>query len=579
MKATVNIYASKGQLTQKLLDVVRGNHKACVMTNSRTQAIALGIAVKKAYPDKRAVVIHAENAQQPNIQRMLKNISMTFEHDIDVLIASPSLGTGIDISFQDRAGNPRMVVPYVFGIFSGNVTTHFDCDQQLCRVRHPAEIHVYIDARTFQYECDPSAIRAELDHVVGRDLELVGFDDDGRPNYGDDNELIALWSVVKAVERASINELALNFLELRRKNGDIVNFVPDDEDANSAGGVSLRAATQQRIEEQAKNIANAKDIDHERRRDLQRQMDNGYAVADEDVHAMKKYDLAHSYAVETVTEQLVIDDKDGGRRRQLSILEVMLLSELVAKGKEISRMFRDAAAQSEVQRAHNRDPSTKSKLLFGVPAFDLTLYPVIRELLRSLLEAAGLFDGVKNIFVSDIAVTQASLSEFISVAKHRAADLELVFGLALRADCDEKRVGQLNEILNLVGLRVYPNQISDAGGKKVRGYSFNVKTLQETHQILERREKQQIERRNAVDRATNARDTGVNSEQTKQFLAIVARWKEKARVAAAVKAVVTVPSELQPVSQVEASSPFSPDAVNATDVKLIPSAMGASQLK
>jgi hypothetical protein len=50
--------------------------------------------------------------------------------DYDVILTSPSLGTGVDISFPEGA----QLIDVVFGFFEAQINSHFDFDQQLARV-------------------------------------------------------------------------------------------------------------------------------------------------------------------------------------------------------------------------------------------------------------------------------------------------------------------------------------------------------------------------------------------------------------------------------------------------------------
>ena len=65
--------------------------------------------------------------------------------EIQVLMCSPSLGTGIDITFPDPQcleESGLCKVDCVFGFFYPKVNTHTDMDQQLWRVRNPGQVKV-----------------------------------------------------------------------------------------------------------------------------------------------------------------------------------------------------------------------------------------------------------------------------------------------------------------------------------------------------------------------------------------------------------------------------------------------------
>ena len=94
----------------------------------------------------------------------------------DVVLASPSLGTGVDISFPSDA----QLVDVVVGLFVGGVTDHRDIDQQLLRVRNPKQVCVWIDPSKDNLETDYDAIMVDLKERHLQSLLEGGIADDHR---------------------------------------------------------------------------------------------------------------------------------------------------------------------------------------------------------------------------------------------------------------------------------------------------------------------------------------------------------------------------------------------------------------
>jgi hypothetical protein len=78
--------------------------------------------------------------------------------DYQVILTSPSLGTGVDITFPDQ----EKLIDIVFGFFGPKVNTHFDCDQQLGRVRHPGEVKVWLTGARFHFETNREVIKQDI---------------------------------------------------------------------------------------------------------------------------------------------------------------------------------------------------------------------------------------------------------------------------------------------------------------------------------------------------------------------------------------------------------------------------------
>ena len=83
-----------------------------------------------------------------------------------VILASPSLGTGVDIQARFDC---------VFGIFEGTVNTHYDIDQQIYRVRNADEISVWVDVRKFDKEENWKIIKEMMLKDNNKTRELVEY--------------------------------------------------------------------------------------------------------------------------------------------------------------------------------------------------------------------------------------------------------------------------------------------------------------------------------------------------------------------------------------------------------------------
>ena len=106
--------------------------------------------------------------------------------EIQVLMCSPSLGTGIDITFPDPQcleESGLCKVDCVFGFFYPKVNTHTDMDQQLWRVRNPGQVKVWISPTRFQYASNFDVIRDDLARARVVPRAVTGYASDGLTNY------------------------------------------------------------------------------------------------------------------------------------------------------------------------------------------------------------------------------------------------------------------------------------------------------------------------------------------------------------------------------------------------------------
>jgi hypothetical protein len=125
------------------------------------------------------------------------------------------MGTGIDISFP--GGECR--VDRVFGFFYSMVNAHTDIDQQLCRVRNPGAVDVWISPTTFRFTCNVDVVKDDLARAYTVKRAVKARRADGMVDYNRDDPLLTICAHVTALERASKNRLIELFCKLREANG------------------------------------------------------------------------------------------------------------------------------------------------------------------------------------------------------------------------------------------------------------------------------------------------------------------------------------------------------------------------
>ena len=143
-----------------------------------------------------------------SVDRFLCNI-VDEARKYDVILCSPSVGTGVDITFPERA----KIIDAVFGFFEPLITSHFECDQQLARVRDPGEVNVWVSSRRFQFDTHPEAIKHELLQESLYVHLLEHYDEQGAPVYRE-SQFIDMAALILAQRRASLNDLRRYFVRV-----------------------------------------------------------------------------------------------------------------------------------------------------------------------------------------------------------------------------------------------------------------------------------------------------------------------------------------------------------------------------
>lgn len=193
--------------------------------------------------------ITSENSQQSEIQAFIRNIK-TQVLDYDAVLVSPSVGTGVDITFADN--DP--LIDVVYGFFQARVNTHFDIDQQLSRVRNPKTVRVWITPETFRFETEPNIIKREVIATSKQAMQISHIDPDGEIHYHRNDGYLELYANVNSIRRGSINHLKQHFINMKEYEGWNVIPVEMSKEDIVAGVEINRIAKEIQEQEQIDNI-------------------------------------------------------------------------------------------------------------------------------------------------------------------------------------------------------------------------------------------------------------------------------------------------------------------------------------
>ncbi|MDC6210374.1 plasmid replication protein, CyRepA1 family, partial [Ralstonia solanacearum] len=453
-----DLYADDKHLVTDMLAAIGSGGRHYVATNSKRRAEALHELVTTAYPDKKVMLVTATrdadvSTQQQHFIDQIKTEILNY----DVVIASPTLGTGIDITFD----NDAQEIDTVFGFFVSRVNTHFDMDQQLARVRHPKAVKVWVTPERFNFETDPSSIEAEL--ILSRNLNDMitgaGYDHNDLPIL--DEPFLKVYSQVAAMQRASKNALRYHFEQLRKQNGWTANKIERSAEASREGAAQMKVAVALIDANYSDAICNAVPISEDEYRKLA-DVQKTKRITPADEHSMRHYELASFYCKPVDTDLIKLDDR-GKFRDRIRLAEVYFSPLSAAINR--NRRFDDASALAP----------------------DAARLPLKRELLRTLLASAGLADD-SNAIKCDVSLKQANLTRFVTTYKQNAGQIEEVFGLPMRDDIDTRTIQTLTPILRLIGLtsKMTANYKLD-DKNRVREYQVDPASVALVNDIIQRR--------------------------------------------------------------------------------------------
>ena len=444
----------KDAMTGELIAALLRGERCFVATNSRSWTDNLsGKLEKSCNRPIKSIAISSKNSHTPEIQSFIRNIKQEAAN-YDLIITSPSMGTGIDITFADG----QQLIDTVFGFFETRINTHFDIDQQLSRVRNPKRINVWISPETYAFETEPAVIQSEIETMEGEFQKLIDIDVDGCKVYQQDEAgklYASVYASVSACRRASMNNLRRNFIALRESNGWVIEYEAGSPELSKEGKALREAKKAEDIEMRYQRILNAERLGPDDYSRLKKGSEERLTSSDHD--AIERYDIESFYYCDA-TPELLKEDDNWKLRRAIRMYQLLMESDTSLKDK-------DRQQQSDFFHDKNNRYSKKC-------------------LLVDLLTSAGIFrDGNFDLTTE---ITAATLQEFAVKSIKSKPRLEELFNIDVRSDVKRNSVQQLSKCLKVLGLSLKKPRIDQSGGTKQYFYRLNEKALNRVSDLSKR---------------------------------------------------------------------------------------------
>lgn len=234
----INLYMHNMQLRNELV-ARAADEPIFYCSNSKTRVLeverllmAAGIQsqqieVKGSQPDyaeKLMQAVHSGNSGTQEIQNFIVDINNQVKH-LHVLLASPSMGTGVSID----NGHPFKAV---FAEFSHRTGTAEQAHQQMARTRGVTEYHVFVDPAVNNFETNPEEIRRVMLDKPEKDSENLFTFDINKGELVAKNELFEkLHCRIRAFRNLNRNCFAFRFIEQAEQEGYNIKTIALDKAA------------------------------------------------------------------------------------------------------------------------------------------------------------------------------------------------------------------------------------------------------------------------------------------------------------------------------------------------------------
>lgn len=444
----LQLYASEKALREELISCIQSGKRCFVASNSKKQIKVLAeILRKKCSSSLKMKVITSDNSHDAAEIEFVQNVCEEILK-IQVLMCSPSLGTGIDITFTDPASledSGLCKVDCVFGFFYPKVNTHTDMDQQLWRVRNPGQVKVWISPVRFQYASNFDVIRDDLARARFVPRAVIGYASDGLTKYNPTDPLLLIHAHVVAAQRASKNNLIELFCDLRRSQG----WGIEKNDEQSPPNKDRSEAERRLWSEHVRGLLQAEDVD-----------DNEY------------FDLC----ILNENQALSPAERVRYERNFLQrVLSVELTYDILVLNLD-NRLLDRVEALSDLQKRW-KNLLTSVRVILASQSDELSRLSGDKAMLMAVLAIAAGIAG-KSGFLSDARVTVQQLLAFADLCERNQNFIHERTGVPIRRDVRSNPVRQLNELLKTLGLKVNSITREKRAKRATRYYALDIQRLE-----------------------------------------------------------------------------------------------------
>ncbi|NWJ46758.1 MAG: hypothetical protein HXX08_12835 [Chloroflexi bacterium] len=442
-------YPDRPSIEAALLESIKLGKYCYVATNSRTEADYMVLMISEKL-DKKPVVLKVTSLESSDestrniLKDPAKNLLM-----YNVLIASPSLGTGIDFNFE------HFEETFVLG--SWGSTNHKDLLQHAARNRKAKVIKCWIQPGKRYTPTDCKVIEKGL---VTKALAAYGKSEifqmftSGVLNSEQELAFIKLLTNIWVAENASHNNLEANFYNQAEKEGHKISDAlphPEREDVKK-----LRQQVKKGIKvEQLTAILKAEDMTDEEARKLK---NKNYKTMSDWAKA-NRYRIQQFYKAEVTAELVELDNKG---KFMSALVNYMMLTR---------RYDPQKRGQTELD-----DPQ---KLIT-----DWKAYTAANKTRGDVLAAAGLVNSAKwtqDVIEFDIAVVlsteELAKGKFVDWCFAHKAEITHNLEIILKADFAKKPIELLSRVLQQVGLNFTLTRLGPRGNQ-TNYYRINQERLQ-----------------------------------------------------------------------------------------------------
>ena len=411
--------------------------------------------------------IHGDNSGSEENRVFIKDISRAVKN-VDALLASPSLGTGVDIKDYHFDA--------VFGAFHAISQSATECAQALHRYRHQVPLHLWVAPRPpFGYqETDALKIKETMLKSNKMTAFLIRVDKETGTRGAEKDWALDAYCKIEANRNRSINNLREDLHSLLEDMGYNLNVVSTETDNEAK--TQLSEAGQQLDTAQRLAIVKADDISPE---EYQTRQTQDY-LKPEEVVECEKYRIQKAYGM-PVSEELVKRDAGGLLIRQLIALESILApSEGEIIDPDTGRKY-----PAPPQIVADKDLRERDNLAFCMDWHNYSSKWLARHILGLPKILARLLAG------EEICATDPDLLKMRETALGSRVQIKTLLNITIPQDC--KPLWLMGLFVNQLGLKTASRK-KGGRGQQVSYYSLAIEETAFAVEVLKHRERLRLQK-------------------------------------------------------------------------------------
>jgi hypothetical protein len=464
----------RGSITLELLqavDQLPSKQVLYIATDSKAFSKTIARLIEQQNPAARVLVVNSETSGgECETEFMQRPDAVLASNQYDVIIASPSVATGVSIEVQG-------VIAKVYGIFTGASSTDADMAQALGRVREPVERIVWCATAGSNFckvsrSSNPIELKRYLLDKTSTTVSLIRSslkaDVTGAITQCDwqADPHINLYARISAQQNESMQQLRTALLVRLKYEGNRVTV--ETQEADPVMRLLIADVRNALRQQDADIIVKANILTY-----LEvTQLEQKEVLSLDEQQALARFYLCDFYGIEpqSLTAEFVLWDREGKRRSELLSLEAQIHQNL--------SLERDIKALERQRRWHQ-----------GLCPWDFSH----AELRRSLREKLGLH----GFLDPSLEWTEYDLQPHAAQARALATQIQVALNFTIPAGVKENGKPKMSDVqivhqlLSQFGVKVtfrWSRSVAGHEREKLRVYRLDADHWQNMSAILERRQ-------------------------------------------------------------------------------------------